>query len=976
MTHSIIKTSFVAGELAPSLWGALDFAKFAAGCTTLRNCFVNYRSGASSRPGLAFVGQCLAPGTGLPPRPITFQVNVNISYVLEVGDRAMRFVFQGAYVTEAALGITSATQANPCVVTVPGNTYAPDDWVALSGVGGMTELNGRTVIVANPSGSTFSLKDTFGDPINSLAFDAYTLGGSAARIYTLATPWAIADIPFLKFTQSTDVMTIDCVNTETGTEYPTYELVRVSASSWTLTAVTLGSAIAPPTTTSAAASNTVGMNPATYKYVVTAIDAETGDESVASPVATVSNSVNISTTEGSITVTWSAVAGAASYNIYKAPSAVHGATIPIGSTFGFAGSSFGNEFVDSNIVQDFSHTPPLHRDPFARGQIVGATITAGGATYTQDTTTVSVVTATGSGAVLIPVVVSGAVRSIYIANRGKNYLSTDTIVIASSGAGVGATGTIEVGAQTGTYPSVPAYFQQRLAQAATLNAPDTYNMSKPAQRSNFDAGDPPVDDDALSGTPWGQQVNGIQWMLPVTGGLLCMTGLSIWKVSGSAAVAITPGSQDAESQEYNGISATVGPIRIKQNVLYVQDKGSLVNDLEFNFYNNTFTGMDISILSNHLFTGYEVVQWAWAQEPHKLVWAIRNDGKFLALTYVKDQKIAGWSRHDTNGLMVGTTVASERPVDAPYFIVKRYIPGKARWAYYMERMDDRIWRNAEEVFAVDSGLALALEFPQATLQAAAASGDGVGFTASAGVFNGTTVGVVGQVIRMGGGKATITQLVTTTQVLADITLPISLLMPNDPTGMPAPAAPDAWSVGTPTDTVRNLHHLEGFEVTGLADGRVIDTVTVVDGEVALGFEATTAVVGLKYLPQTQGMHLEVPGQETVQGDRKKVPSVKVRLEASRGVKVGVSQPIASANENQAEANWGQATQFVGKMIEIPQVQNQIGSGAYLPLYTGDYNVNVDSDFEVLGMVAFQQDYPLPMTILMYVSDFLPGDTSG
>lgn len=976
MTHSIIKTSFVAGELAPSLWGALDYAKFAAGCTTMRNCFVNYRSGASSRAGMKFVGQCLAPGAGLPPRPITFQVNVNLSYVLEFGNRTMRVVFQGGYITETPFNISAVTNGNPAQMTAVGNNFVDQDWVAVSGIVGMTELNSRTLLATNPAGNNFTLSDTFGDPINSLAFNAYVSGGQVARIFTLATPYAIEDIPYLKFTQSADVMTIDCVNTITGTEYPTYELTRLSPASWTLSLVSYGSSITPPTNTTAVASNTIGASPATYKYVITAIDAETGDESVASAVATCSNSVNIAVTEGSITVTWlpPAAGRVQSYNIYKAPAGVHGATVPIGSSFGYAGSAVGLQLVDTNIVQDFSRTPPLHKNPFARGQVAAAVVTATGAGYVQDTTTITVNSATGSGAVLVPVIVTGFLVGVIIENRGQNYANTDTATVV--GAGAGGTLTITIGAQSGTFPGVAAYFQQRLVQAASLNAPDRYDMSKPGARSNFDAGNPPVDDDALSGTPWGQQVNGIQWMLPTTGGLLCMTGLSIWKVSGGGAVAITPASQDAEPQEYNGISATIAPIRIKQNVLYVQDKGSLVNDLEFNFYNNTFTGTDISFLSHHLFVGYEFVQWAWAQEPNKLVWVVRDDGKFLSLTYVKDQKIAGWGRHDTNGLAVDVTVASENPVDAPYFVIKRYVPAKARWAYYMERLDNRIWRNAEDVWAVDCGLALEPSEPAATLQAAAASGNGVGFTASASVFNGSTVGAVGQVIRYGGGKATITQYVSPTQVLANITLDITLLMPNDPNRMPAPQPTGNWSVATPVTEVSGLDHLEGFTVTGLADGAVITPQVVSGGRVTLAASASAIVVGLPFQAQLQGMHLEVPGAETLQGNRKKVPAVRMRLEGSRGVKVGVSQPIASAAENQAETAWGQGDQFVGKMIEYAPVQNQLSSGAYLPLLTGDLNVNTDADFEVLGMVAFQQDYPLPMNVLMYVSEFVAGDTSG
>lgn len=975
MSLSIIKTSFSGGEIAPSLWGSVDLVQFHIGASTMRNVFPNYRRGASSRPGTRFVGQSLAPGDGLPPRFVPFQLSVDTGFLLEFTDLKMRVVTDAGYVEETPKTIISASKANPCSLGVVAHGFSNGDWVAAANVVGMTQLNGRTFIVDNTTANAFTLKDTFGDPVNSLAFSTYVSGGTVARIYTLAAPYALADLPYLKFTQSANEMSLTAVNTVTQAEYAPYDLSMLLANSWVLAAVSFTSSIAAPTGAAAVASNTVA-NPTQYQYVVTAIDMDTGDESVASSPGTVSNSVNIATTAGTITVTWNPVANASKYRIYKAPAAPFNGIVPIGSAFGLAGEARGTQWIDPNVVQDFTRTPPLHLNPFARGRIVDVTPGAVGAGYTQNTVSVAVTTSTGSGAVILAVVVGATVVAYIVVNGGQGYVSTDTLVVSDSGGGAGATGTLVVGAQSGTYPAVVAYSQQRRAYAASLNAPDTYNMSQTGRYINFDASDPPQDDDAIVGTPWGQQVNGIQWLLPVTGGLLAMTGLSLWKVSGANSVAITPSSQDAEPQEYNGIAPLVPPIRIKQNVLYVQNKGSLVNDLEFNFYNNTFTGTDISVMSNQLFEGREIVQWAWAQEPWKLVWVVRDDGKALSLTYVKDQKMAAWGRHDTNGLFVQVAVVSEPPVDAPYFSVRRYVPSKAKWAYYTERMDARQWPNAETVWAVDCGLALEPDQPAATLYASAASGSGVAFTADAGVFDGVNVGVVGQILRMGGGKATVTSFVSPTQVIGTLTVPIALTMPNDPGGRPSPAPAGQWSIGTAVSTVSGLNHLDGFEVAILADGQVGTRQTVVDGVIALTRPASKVVVGLPFQAQLQTLQADIPGQPSIQGKRQKVPAAIMRLEASRGVKVGTNQPNASAQENQAEVAWGQGTQTVGKMIEYPAVQNQLTAADYLPLYTGDVNTNLDSDWDLTGMVAFQQDNPLPMTVVMVAPDIVAGDSDG
>lgn len=828
MSITLIKPSFSAGELAPSIWGRSDFGKWHVGASVMRNMYVSYRGGASSRAGLMFVGQTLQPASAssLPPRIIRFQFNIFQNYILEFGDHYMRVVIDGAYVTDTPQNVTGATQANPAQLTVPGHGYAAGDWVAPANIGGMTELNGNTYIVTNPTVNTFTLKDTFGIPVNSLGYHAFTAGGTVARIYTTTdSPYAVEDLDYLKFTQDKNVMTLTCVNQITGAEYPAYDLTRILANQWTFEQTTFGSSIAPPATCTAVA--TVATGTTHYSFVVTAVDAVTGDESVASPVANVDNSVDIAITAGSLRVTWAAVAGAAYYNVYQAPPAFD-TPVPIGSSFGLIGQAFGTEFVNSNIVPDFAQTPPLHLNPFARGSLLRASKTAVGYGYSQSTTTAVITSATGHDAVLTPVVVGGDVVALIIPNGGEDYQPGDpitinatlvtnvvTISIATPGVigwvahgqtagtpifftttgaiptgllpsqiyyvssaglnvddfqvsathadaiagtsintsgsqsgthtahvgGNGAQFVSVIGPETGTYPGVADYFQQRRVYAYTLNSPDTYFMTQPgAPYQNMDAASPPVDSDAITGTPWGKQINGIQWLLPLPGGLIVATGRDAWQVGGTNGPGslITPAQQSAVAQENNGFSPTVRPLQINYDIVYVQTLGAIVRVLPApaTYSAQAQSGTDIGILSNHLFEGFQITQWAWAKEPNKLIWAARSDGKFLSCAYLREQELIGWSRHDTNGFVVSVEVATEPPVDAPYFLVKRFIVGVQQWAYYLERMDNRLWQGPEDPWCVDCGLALAQPAPDATLSAASAEGPGNitgGYLATSGV---------------------------------------------------------------------------------------------------------------------------------------------------------------------------------------------------------------------------------------------------
>lgn len=73
--------------------------------------------------------------------------------------------------------ITGATKANPCVITCVDHPFINGQQIPISGVGGMTQLNGNTYTVANKDTDTFELSG-----INSSAYTTYTTGGVASSV--------------------------------------------------------------------------------------------------------------------------------------------------------------------------------------------------------------------------------------------------------------------------------------------------------------------------------------------------------------------------------------------------------------------------------------------------------------------------------------------------------------------------------------------------------------------------------------------------------------------------------------------------------------------------------------------------------------------------------------------------------------------------------------------------------------------------
>lgn len=90
----------------------------------------------------------------------------------QIGDVAM----MPNDVVGAAFAITGITQANPAVVTAVGHTFSNGDVVAIDGVVGMTQVNGRYFVVTGVAGNNFSLLG-----VNSTSYTAYSSAGTAIK---------------------------------------------------------------------------------------------------------------------------------------------------------------------------------------------------------------------------------------------------------------------------------------------------------------------------------------------------------------------------------------------------------------------------------------------------------------------------------------------------------------------------------------------------------------------------------------------------------------------------------------------------------------------------------------------------------------------------------------------------------------------------------------------------------------------------
>ena len=229
---SPIKTNWTAGEVSPKLKGRVDVVKHENGAETVRNFLVTPFGGVNRRPGTVFVAGVRTHNQAAIIIPFVFSTDQTYQLVFNA-DR-IRFFRNQAPIVETAVAISGGiTQANPGVVTAASHGYSNGDDVIITGVVGMTEVNGKTYRVANATANTFALTDPAnGNNVDTSGYTAYASGGSVKRIYEIASPYAEEDLDRVQWAQIADIMYL------AHPDYAPRKLSRTGHTAWTLSTVT------------------------------------------------------------------------------------------------------------------------------------------------------------------------------------------------------------------------------------------------------------------------------------------------------------------------------------------------------------------------------------------------------------------------------------------------------------------------------------------------------------------------------------------------------------------------------------------------------------------------------------------------------------------------------------------------------------------------------------------------------------------
>lgn len=259
----------------------------------------------------------------------------------------------------------------------------------------------------------------------------------------------------------------------------------------------------------------------------------------------------------------------------------------------------------------------------------------------------------------------------------------------------------------GNYPGAVAFYDQRSAWGGSLLQPQNINMSRAGAEDNFNYSIPAKDDDSIQFKIASRENNAILHLVPMSD-LIVVTPAALWKISGGLSEVLTPLTLLAREQTYIG-SSQVKPLKVGNNMIYAAARGGHLREFGFDGSKSSYISGDVSIRAPHLFDGDEVSSMTLQLAPYPVVWSVMASGALLGLTYIPEQQVGAFHRHDTDGFFEDATTIYEEGRDVTYFVIRRTINGATK--RYIERFAERRFGAQSDQFFVDCGARFESETP-------------------------------------------------------------------------------------------------------------------------------------------------------------------------------------------------------------------------------------------------------------------------
>ena len=224
------------------------------------------------------------------------------------------------------------------------------------------------------------------------------------------------------------------------------------------------------------------------------------------------------------------------------------------------------------------------------------------------------------------------------------------------------------------YPISVAFHQDRLVIGGSRDLPNRLWFSKSGDLFNFDLGTG-LDDEAIEFSILSDQVNAIRGIFSGRH-LQVFTSGAEWMVTGDP---LTPVNVQIRRQTRVGsmTSRYIAPVTVDGATLFIARNGEQIQEFLYTDVEQAYQVTDLALVSRHIIPTPADMDF---DQRRRLLFLVREDGRFATLTVFRSESVAAWTLHETAGQVKSVSVVG----DDVYLLIAR------EGTYSIERIDDAL----------------------------------------------------------------------------------------------------------------------------------------------------------------------------------------------------------------------------------------------------------------------------------------------
>jgi hypothetical protein len=203
------------------------------------------------------------------------------------------------------------------------------------------------------------------------------------------------------------------------------------------------------------------------------------------------------------------------------------------------------------------------------------------------------------------------------------------------------------------YPANVAFHQDRLVIGGSRDLPNRLWFSKSGDLFNFNLGEG-LDDESIEFAILSDQVNAIRGIFSGRH-LQVFTSGAEWTVTGEP---LTPANVQINRQTRVGsvIDRHIRPVIVDGATLFIARNKREIQEFLFTDIEQAYKSTDLTLLSRHIIKDPFDMDY---DAGRRILFLVRADGKFAALTAFRAEAVSAWTLHETDGTVKSVAVVGD-----------------------------------------------------------------------------------------------------------------------------------------------------------------------------------------------------------------------------------------------------------------------------------------------------------------------------